>query len=103
MMNAILKSHQLNYVLFPFLYNSLQKKKIDIQESEILFEAMRAPVNYLSQYVLRSNFQVYFLQIFINQQDWKIQRNIDFETKKIVIIIINIIVTKGSCITNFNS
>ena len=42
-------------------------------------------------------------QIFINQQDWKIQRNIDFETKKIVIIIINIIVTKGSCITNFNS
>ena len=40
------------------LYNSLQNKTIDIQESEILFEAMRTPINYLSHYVLRSNFQV---------------------------------------------
>ena len=45
------------------LYNSLQKKTIDIQESEILFEAMRTPINYLSHYVLRSNFKVNFYYI----------------------------------------
>lgn len=50
------------------LYNSLQKKTIDIQESEILFEAMRTPINYLSHYVLRSNFKVklYYIKYIRN-------------------------------------
>lgn len=45
------------------LYNSLQNKTIDIQESEILFEAMRTPINYLSHYVLRTNYKVKFYYI----------------------------------------
>ena len=43
------------------------------------------------------------MQIFINQQDWKIQPDIDLETKKIVSFIINIIAIEGSCITYINS